>query len=458
MITLNAASRPCETRPLLCALAALLMLGYGDVLNAHEAAGDPEPPARPSVYAPRPTPDRILLTWTDDPARSLTVTWRTDDTVDDAAMEIAVAGHGPDFVDEARRVEAETTPLQTHLGLSHYHTARATGLDPATKYAYRVGHGDHWSAWNHATTAAAETRPFSFVYFGDAQNDVKSMWSRVVREAFGDAPDAAFMLHAGDLVNVGDRDEEWGEWFEAGGWIHATVPTIAVPGNHEYHLRHRPEGDGRGHGLTPHWAAQMAFPDNGPESLRGSVYYIDYQDARVIALNSNEQLDVQARWLAEVLSDNPQRWTIVTFHHPVQSAADDRDNPEIREKWGPLLASDHVDLVLQGHDHTYARGQPFEQQNLAEGVTAIDKASRTIFVVSVSGPKMYGLDLEPWMKRAAQRTQLYQIIRIDGDTLSYEARTATGTVYDQFQIIKRPRVIETEPGMPERAGNKKAKP
>jgi hypothetical protein len=37
-------------------------------------------------------------------------------------------------------------------------------------YAYRVGDGTHWSEWFHARTAANEPEPFSYIYFGDAQN------------------------------------------------------------------------------------------------------------------------------------------------------------------------------------------------------------------------------------------------------------------------------------------------
>ena len=57
-----------------------------------------------------------------------------------------------------------------------------------------------------------------------------------------------------------------------------------------------------------------------------------------------------------VLADNDQRWTVVTFHHPVWSGAEGRNNPALREIWGPILEEHGVDLVLQGHDHTYGRG------------------------------------------------------------------------------------------------------
>lgn len=78
-----------------------------------------------------------------------------------------------------------------------------------------------------------------------------------------------------------------------------------------------------------------------------------------------------------------------------------------------------LDLVLQGHDHSYGRGS-----NLPTGAIARDEGDGTVYVVSVSGPKQYKLTSKRWWRRAAENTQLYQTIDVDGDTLRYEARTA----------------------------------
>jgi len=41
------------------------------------------------------------------------------------------------------------------------------------------------------------------------------------------------------------------------------------------------------------------------------------------------------------------------------------------------------------------------------------------------------------MPRLAEDTQLYQVISIDGSKLRFEARTATGKLYDAFELQKR---------------------
>jgi hypothetical protein len=388
-------------------------------------------------HAPTPLPDRVVLTWSDDPTKTANVTWRTAAGTYGPRAEYAPADslRGnliTGYVPHALKVEGNTSPFASNLGSYLVHSVKLKGLKPNTMYAYRVGDGHHWSEWHQFRTASKEPTPFSFVYFGDAQNAVRSMWSRVIREANQHAPRAAFMLHAGDLVNSGDNDAEWGEWFQAGGWLNGMIPTVAAPGNHEY--PDSPEGT-EDH-LTTHWRPQFAFPLNGPEGLEETTYWFDYQGARIISLNSNERQAEQAAWLDSLLQDQDRpKWTIVTFHHPIYSAAKERDNPQLRSLWGPILERRGVDLVLQGHDHAYARsGLGGPKNNVAEGVR--NKASNTVYVVSVSGPKMYTLQ-EKWeVSRVASGIQLFQVIHVSPEGIRYEARTASGERYDGFTLTK----------------------
>ena len=347
-----------------------------------------------------------------------------------AIAEIAPANPGYDFIGDVTRALASTSVLESDRNTAHYHSATFTGLTPGTQYAYRVGDGNTFSEWFHFETAGDKKAPISFVYFGDAQNAIKSMWSRCVRQGYTTLPDADFFLHAGDLINIGDRDEEWGEWFYAGGWINGMRSQVPVTGNHEYY------NSDKSRTLSAHWRPTFTLPENGPEELLETVYYFDYQDLRVIVLNSmvalrDEQLlAAQTTWLEGVLKDNPRKWTVVTQHHPIYSTAIERDNPELRQVFQPLYEQYGVDLVLQGHDHAYGRGH-----NMAYGEAHKDKGP--VYVVSVSGPKMYTLNFEPWLDRAASNTQLYQAIRIDGKMLDYDAYTTTGERYDAFTLKKR---------------------
>lgn len=383
-----------------------------------------------AAFAAGTEPERILLTWDGDPARTQAVSWRTSEATSGSRAQIAPAQAGPKLEAVATTVSATSIAVDVTTGTTvHYHTVAFRDLKPSSKYAYRLGDGVTWSEWNHFNTASDKPEPFTFLYVGDAQNDVKSLWSRVIRDAFRHGSQARFILHAGDLINLPNADNEWQEWFEAAGWINRVVPSVAIPGNHEYAFM----GRDKPRELSKFWRPQFEYPKNGPAGLEDTAYYIDYQGVRIIGLDTNVPPETQTDWLEGVLKENPNRWTILTFHHPIYSAAARRDNPHIRAAWMPLIDKYRVDLVLQGHDHTYARSQ-----KLTSGTVVGTTGSGAVYVVSVSGSKMYNVTTETanLMARMAEDTQLYQLLTIKGDTISYEARTAAGDLYDAFDLQK----------------------
>lgn len=390
---------------------------------------------------PSKTPDRIITNLTIDPAHSFAVNWRTDQQIGSGVVELALATDGPEFLlGEVRKITARTQFFQNRnskepLVRAAYHSAVVSNLKPHTTYVYRVGNGSEddacWSEWFQFTTAHTDLKEaFSFIYFGDAQNNLKSMWSRVIRNSYRQFPDVDFMLHAGDLVNDRDANLEWGEWFYAGSFIHATVPSIMTPGNHEYR-----EGV-----LSSLWRPQFALPENGPtEDLKETCYALDYQNMKLISIDaeafdeSMEARTAQIKWLDSVLRTNTKKWTTITMHYPIYSTAVGRDNKELREALKPLIDKYGVDLVLQGHDHTYARGYV---ENEGKGLTVVKDAG-TIYAVSVSGPKMYESKDQEWMVRRGEYTQLFQIITVSEDTIKYGAYTPIGTLYDAFELVKK---------------------
>ncbi|WP_299537267.1 metallophosphoesterase [Ulvibacterium sp.] len=398
--------------------------------------------SKPSQY-----PDRIVLNLGEDPATSASVTWRTIPEIETAFAEIAEATGAPKFWRNAKTLKAITTNFDgskvlTAGFISHYHSATFSNLLPDTVYAYRVGDGKRWSEWIQFRTASrSTTEPFSFLYVGDTQNFILELWSRLIREGYKKAPNASFIIHAGDLVNNAHREQEWQEWFDAGGWIHSSLPSFPVPGNHEYRPLNAEEEKKGTRSLSAQWNHQFTLPENGPEGLEETAYYMDYQDTRIIGLNTNVEHEKQATWLEEILSKTTQKWKVVTFHHPLFSASSNRDNTELRELLKPIFDKYHVDLVLQGHDHSYARGRVSPGENTLDGVNLRDRTG-TVYVVSVSGGKMYGLRPNAWegweaeRDRAAENTQLFQVITIEDNKLSFESYTAIGELYDAFDLIK----------------------
>ncbi|SFF35567.1 Calcineurin-like phosphoesterase [Pedobacter antarcticus] len=392
-------------------------------------------------FAPKPFPDRVILTWKGSTSLSQTVTWRTDTTILGSKAQIKAEDSSPALEDAITTYDASSRLLSggENYAVAKYHHVTFDNLKPGTVYAYRVGTGDYWSEWFQFTTASDRDKPFSFIYLGDAQNDIRSKWSRVIRRAFSHEPNARFIIHTGDLINRSNNDKEWGEWHYGGGFINGMVPSMPSPGNHEY-----VRDDKRKLILDPHWGVQYTLPGNGPAGLEESVYYIDYQNLRVISLDSQmiildeASAKVQYEWLEKVLKENTKLWTVITFHHPIFSTAKSRDNKEFRERFKPLFDKYHIDLVLQGHDHTYSRGQ-----NLPRGLSGRE-ASGPVYLVSVAGPKMYKVDGAKWMNVSLENTQLFQVIHIDGKNLKFEAYKTSGDLFDAFSLKKSSRETAAE--------------
>ena len=417
-----------------------------------------------TVIDPGPRPERVILTWDGSTATTQSVTWRTRVAVSRARAQITVARAEPFLAADARDVEAQsevvelaTSDWNVDLDPSSvsYHSVSFTDLEPATLYAYRVGSDQAWSEWHHFRTASATPEPFTFLYFGDAQNGVLSHWSRVLRTAYQTAPQAAFAIHAGDLVDRGHQDLEWSQWHAAGGWLNATLPSVPVTGNHEYRAYDR-ERTGQQR-LAIQWRPQFALPvlDALSERLAETVYTLDYQGTRFFVLNSNRALEEQATWLDAALSSADRsgvNWKIVTLHHPIFSNTTERDNPGLRSLLLPILERHDVDLVLQGHDHTYSRGHVpahFDRsaapvENSAGENTRDQQRVGPIFVVSVSGAKQYEVSADRWdryegeasVDRMAENTQFFQVVDVEPDRIGYRAYTATGSLYDGFELMR----------------------
>jgi len=376
-------------------------------------------------------PDRVALIATASPAHSQTFSWRTRVMSEPALLQITTATPSPGLHLKATEHSAEHVSLTSANGKAQHHRVTVDGLTPDTLYAYRVSGDDTWSDWYQFRTPAATFSPYTALYFGDAQNSVYSHFSRTVRESLRTAPRAKVMLYAGDLVNSRDgiHDDEWGEWFAAVDWMAATVNQLPAAGNHEFSS----DDDNPIRHLLPNWTAHYPIAGNGPEALSDTVYFSDVQGVRYIALDSTEALQDeahakrQAEWLKNVLADNPNRWTVVFHHHPIQSVSKGRDNPPLRKYWQPIYEQFDVDFVLQGHDHTYGRHSQLSDH------------SGPVYVVSVAGPKMYLVSDEAQreMHRTAEDTQLFQTLAFSEQQVAYRSYTATGELYDAFILHKR---------------------
>lgn len=395
-------------------------------------------------------PQRVTLTCCTDMAHAMGVTWRSLGPVESAQGQIAPVTSAPRFEGAVQSVSARPFTFDMEDGTTGYqYKLTFANLAPDSQYCFRVGDGQSWSEWNTFQTASDKSKPFSFLYFGDVQTDIRTLCSRAVRTALRTVPTARFVVCAGDLVNRGYEDNLWGEFSDAFGFLAATVPCLPAPGNHDTKRPEQAPVPEAPYTAAPAYHAHFNLPENGPKNaqiLNGEAYYVDCQGMRVISVNSNvfdddapgnaahkQAWDGHLAWLEEVLASNPNRWTVVTHHHPIYSVSNDRDNPGLRSVLRPLYDKYKVDLVLQGHDHAYGRTHKLANDEIVDPA-----APGTIYAVSVLGSKMYSIKCkyEPLMACLAGDKQLFQVIDVDGDTLSYTCRGMDGQNLDAFLLKK----------------------
>ena len=374
-------------------------------------------------------PDHVVLTWSGDPRTSQSIQWRTSPkTKRGIAAYQKKSAYATVRPQSLKRVKARTSSINDSNLLNdpmvHWHTATLTGLEPGTTYVYSVGDGtrDGWTEFAEFTTAPDGTKPFSFMYMGDAQNGL-DRWGSLVRNAFLRRPDAAFYVMAGDLVSRGAERDDWDSLFNNAAGIYDRRQLVPVIGNHEC------QG-----GQPELYLKLFNLPTNGPTTIAPErAYAFDYGNALFVVLDSNLKPELQAEWLEHQLAATRATWKFVIYHHPMYSSAPKRDNKAVRESWGPIFDKYHVDLALQGHDHAYLRTFPMKGNRPVTGVK-----DGTVYIVSVSGTKFYKQDTRDYTEFAMTNVATYQVldIQISGDRLVYRAYDIDGALRDELVIEK----------------------
>jgi hypothetical protein len=191
------------------------------------------------------------------------------------------------------------------------------------------------------------------------------------------------------------------------------------------------------------WKPQFTLPveENLDELLHETVYTVEYQDILIIVLNSTGHFEKQTEYIEKKLKNSDAKWKIVTSHHSVFSPAKGRDFEYARKNWKPLFDKYRVDLVLNGHDHTYTRGHsPVKSSKIDENGNF-----NSLYITSVSGPKQYSIENENFIKyeedgyklgKTGEQTQFFQVISIENNQLTYDAYTTLGDLYDRVVIKK----------------------
>ncbi len=165
-----------------------------------------------------------------------------------------------------------------------------------------------------------------------------------------DHPDLSFIVSAGDQVNKTGKPKEE----EFAGYLNADalkfLPVATTIGNHD--------------SLTADYKAHFNTPNqtgNG-ETKAGGDYYYSYGNALFIVLNTNNYNVAEHEKSIEqaVKSDPKAAWRIVCIHQDIYGSGKDHSETDgmiLRTQLTPIIDKYDIDVVLQGHDHTYSRSK-----------------------------------------------------------------------------------------------------
>ena len=255
----------------------------------------------------------------------------------------------------------------------HYNHVTVTGLEPNTTYYYTVEKNGVQTEVETYQTRSFDT--VKMLYVGDpqigaskgqpqgsetlaaesgaantaARNDAFG-WNRTLEAALAQDPDVSFIISAGDQVNkTGQAKEE-----EYAGYLSpdvlASLPVATTIGNHD--------------SLNPDYMYHFNNPnatENGATQAGGDYYY-SYGNGLFIVLNTNNyNVAEHEQTIREAIASDPDAaWRIVTIHQDIYGSGldhSDTDGMILRTQLTPIFDEYDIDVVLQGHDHTYSRSK-----------------------------------------------------------------------------------------------------
>jgi hypothetical protein len=370
---------------------------------------------------PDPTPFAVHLGLAGDPARTVSVVWRTRD---EATLSTQIQYGIGDALDQWARgvtfhyLDPDERPVRIH-------EVHLCGLRPGTTYSYRVGGtGPDGQAVFSPTyrfhtapdPAAAQRAQVLLAVLGDTRGGYVR-WGEMLALAFRLGP-PDLILFPGDAVTLGTFQAEWDLFFAAAGDRLATVPLVFAHGNHEAN--------------AAAYYAQLALP--GDEQHFG----LDYGPAHITVLNDTppDAADLAGRAApfleADLRAAAAAPWRLAMHHWGLWSAAKVHGgDATLRALFGPLFDRYRVDLVVNGHDHNYERTKP-----LRGSVPQSDPRNGTIYVVSGSaGAPLYESGRESFTEKS-ESTESLVLLRVRAGALDLSAYRPDGTLLDSLTLTR----------------------
>ena len=305
-------------------------------------------------------PSSITIMWETSSGNESVVEWGTSSSLGNSSSGIFIAGNG----------------------LSRIHTTMISGLEPNTKYYYRVITNNAQSdVFDFVTPPLPNSEaPVNLLSMSDMQQDWQhtSVFEDIINDElipfvnnrFGNdlSTDIAYVFIPGDLVATGSNYSSWqSTFFDPAQALFQHVPVYPVAGNHEQN--------------SENYFKYFSLPTNGTNQndYLEHWYYKDYSNVRLIGLetNSGYRIQEQLDWLQGILDDASNNehidFVFAQLHHPHHSELWIAGNTDYTGDIITLLENfssncGKPSIHFFGHTHGYSRGQSRDHEHLMVNV------------------------------------------------------------------------------------------
>ena len=395
---------------------------------------------------------------------------------------------------DAKEVEGKQTQAVAIESVQYYsNKASVNDLKENTTYYYQVfQNGKYQDVQKYSTKSF---KNYSFLYVGDPQIGASSgqtstegdamkdnnyaarndsyNWNNVLNNAVKQNPNLSFVASAGDQVNNNNNEKQYAGYLGADAL--RSLPVATTIGNHD-------SGSAQ---YEMHYNNPNAFDTSGyrntakyteGKTAAGTDYYYTYGNTLFIVLDTNNyNCATHENVMRKAIKENPNvKWKVVMFHQDIYGSGydhSDSDGMVLRTQLTPLMDKYDIDVVLQGHDHTYSRtyqlqsdGQAHDKFAKTENTANYAKENNCYEIVdttkggtvvnpkgtvyleanSATGSKFYNLITAKQdfiSERSQTWTPSYSVVNVTDDSFEVTTYDAdTGKVLDgssSYKIVKK---------------------
>ncbi|MBM3753022.1 MAG: metallophosphoesterase family protein [Acidobacteria bacterium] len=380
----------------------------------------------------------LYLTWSADPATTMTVNWVDLRTTSSLDLHYRRVGTQEWKAAKGTKFAISDTTLQGRR-------VQLTALSPDSNYEFMIGKKIERvdEGWRFRTMPRDLNRPVHFVAGGDMMH-TRARLDKM--NAVVGSLDPDFAVLSGDLAYAnGVSSARWADWLKS--WMQHSVgadgrliPMVVGIGNHEV------RGGYKG-----------KIPEDAPfyyslfQTPGGKSYFAnDFADyLSILALDTDHTEPIkgpQAAWLEQALAARTNKqFQFVTYHYPAYGTTkapkegggplDAARSIEIRKEWMPHWEKYGVTAVLEHDHHNYKRTHPLRghKRDDANGILYLGDGAYAVNTRTVPS-KEEGW----WLAKAEGRNHVWSFrLRADGTAL-IQAVDIEGKVFDKVEL-KTPR-------------------